>query len=64
MYDLRTSLKGSYVEFTADSQMQFFLRMLADVRWIPLSQINHFIRYLTERQNEMSSAPSDDMMLG
>ncbi|KFM59355.1 Nuclear receptor coactivator 5, partial [Stegodyphus mimosarum] len=52
--------RGPYVGVvSADREIQFLLRMLADGRWISLSEINTVIRYLCERRDKMQGGPDE-----
>lgn len=53
--DRERAERGQYVGVTADRELQFLLKMLADGRWISLSEINVVIRYLSERRDKMQA---------
>lgn len=62
--DRERTERGQYVGVVADRELQFLLRMLADGRWISLSEINLVIRYLTDRRDKMQTSPGDDRVFG
>ncbi|GBM92262.1 Nuclear receptor coactivator 5 [Araneus ventricosus] len=53
--------RGPYIgTVTADREMQVLLRMLADGRWISVSETDAVIRYLSERRDRMQNVPGED----
>lgn len=58
--DRERAERGQYIGVVADREIQFLLRMLADGRWISLSEINVVIRYLSERRDKMQLPGGDD----
>lgn len=58
--DRERAERGPYVGVvSADREIQFLLRMLADGRWISLSEINLVISYLCERRDKMQLTGDD-----
>lgn len=56
--------RGQYVGVVADREIQFLLKMLAEGRWISLTEINIVIRYLSERRDKMQAASGEDRAPG